>query len=251
MFPTLQIGPLALQVPGLVLIAGLWLGLTLSERRARRHGKNANYLYNLVFIALLAGVVGARISYAITYPGAFASNPWSLISINPGLLDPFAGFLFASAAGLIYLYRKQLPLWSTLDDLTPLFAVLVIAQGIAHLASGSAFGAPTDLPWGIHIWGTSRHPTQIYEILLATLTLFAIILIDKSPWSRISGVLFLAFIAITAASRLLLEAFRGDSTLIGDGFRLNQVIAWLVLAICLVLLGRRFQLASSVEDGIP
>ena len=250
MLPTLQIGPLALQVPGLVLIAGLWLGLTLSERRARRHGKNVNYLYNLVFIAIIAGVVGARISYAITYPGAFASNPWSLISINPGLLDPFAGFLFAAAATLIYLCRNQLPVWTTLDDLTPLFAILAIAQGIAHLASGNAFGAPTDLPWSIYIWGASRHPTQIYEILLATLILLAIILLDRVPWFRTSGVLFLSFTAITAASRLFLEAFRGDSTIIGDRFRLPQVIAWLVLAVCLTLIGRRIQLTSSVENGI-
>ena len=38
MFPILQIGPLAIQVPGLVIIAGLWFGLTLSEHRAKKHG---------------------------------------------------------------------------------------------------------------------------------------------------------------------------------------------------------------------
>ena len=54
MLPTLQLGPLALQVPGLVLLAGLWLGLTLSERRARRIGENSGDLVNLVFIALIA-----------------------------------------------------------------------------------------------------------------------------------------------------------------------------------------------------
>lgn len=247
MFPTLQLGPLALQVPGLVLLAGLWLGLTLSERRAKRHGENPGYLYNLVFIALIAGVIGARLSYAITYPSAFAANPLSLLSINPGLFDPFAGILIGVSAAVIYLYRKQLPLWSTLDALTPLFAVLAIAQGIAHFAAGSAFGSPTDLPWGIHIWGAIRHPTQIYEILLATITLLAVLLIDRFPLRQIPGLTFLSFIALSAASRLFIEAFRGDSTLIGSGFRSAQVMSWLVLAACLALLGRRIQQARSIE----
>ena len=241
MFPTLQLGPLALQVPGLVLLAGLWLGLTLSERRAKRHGENPGYLYNLVFIALIAGVIGARLSYAITYPSAFAANPLSLLSINPGLFDPFAGILIGVSAAVIYLYRKQLPLWSTLDALTPLFAVLAIAQGIAHFAAGSAFGSPTDLPWGIHIWVAIRHPTQIYEILFATITLLAVLLIDRFPLRQIPGLTFLSFIALSAASRLFIEAFRGDSTLIGSGFRSAQVMSWLVLAACLALLGRRIQ----------
>lgn len=247
MFPTLQLGPLALQVPGLVLLAGLWVGLTLSERRARRKGENPGYLYNLVFIALIAGIIGARLSYAITYPSAFAANPLSLLSINPGLFDPLAGVFIGICAAAIYIYRKHLPFWSTLDALTPLFAVLAIAQGIAHFAAGSAFGSPTDLPWGINLWGATRHPTQIYEILLAAITLLAVYLIDKSQLGQTSGFTFLSFIALFAAARLFNEAFRGDSTLIGSGFRSAQIISWLVLAACLVLLSRRIQLARSTE----
>ncbi len=75
MFPIFQIGPVALQVPGLVLLAGLWIGLTLSERRARQRGENPGHLYNLVFIGLIAGVIGARLSYVATYPNAFTTNP--------------------------------------------------------------------------------------------------------------------------------------------------------------------------------
>lgn len=247
MFPTLQIGPLALQVPGLVMLAGLWMGLTLSERRARRRGENAGDLYNLVFIALIAGIIGARLSYAITYPSAFAANPLSLLSINQGLFDPFAGVLIGISAAVIYIYRKQIAFWSTLDALTPLFAVLAITQGISHFAGGSAFGSPTDLPWGIHLWGAIRHPAQIYEIILAAIILLAIFFIDKSQMGQISGFTFLSFIALSAAARLFSEAFRGDSTLIGNGFRSAQIISWLLLAACLALLGRRIQIAHLRE----
>lgn len=241
MFPIFQIGPVALQVPGLVLLAGLWIGLTLSERRARRRGEDPGHLYNLVFIALIAGVIGARLSYAATYPNAFSTNLRSLVSLNPGLLDPLAGALIAAAAAAIYLFRKNLPLWSTLDALTPLFAVMGIAIGISHFASGSAFGIPTQIPWGIKLWGTTRHPTQIYEIMLATFTLIVIMFLDRTSWSLTPGNIFLSFISLSAVSRLFLEAYRGDSILLDSGLRIAQVISWLVLAACLVLLGWHIQ----------
>ena len=248
MFPIIQIGPVALQVPGLVLLVGLWIGLTLSERRASWRGENPGHLYNLVLIALIAGVLGARISYAATYPNAFTANPRSLVSLNPGLLDPLAGALIAAAAAAVYLFRKNLPLWSTLDALTPLFAVMGIAIGISHFATGDAFGTPTHVPWGIQLWGASRHPTQIYEIILVTFTLIVIMLLDRTSWSDTPGNIFLSFISLSAVSRLFLEAYRGDSILLDSGFRIAQVISWLVLAACLVLLGWSFQRNHTEKD---
>jgi phosphatidylglycerol:prolipoprotein diacylglycerol transferase len=241
MFPIIQVGPAALQVPGLVLLSGLWIGLTLAERRVHRRSKDPGYLYNLIFIVIIAGVIGARLSYAATYPNAFASNPRSLISLNPGLLDPLAGALVAAMAAAIYLFRKNLPLWSTLDDLTILFAVMGVAFGISHFASGSAFGIPTEVPWGIHLWGANRHPTQIYEIVLAIIALIVIMLLDRTDWSLTPGNLFLSFISLSAVSRLFLEAFRGDSILLESGFRIAQIVSWLVLASCLLLLGWRIR----------
>lgn len=250
MLPIIQVGPLALQVPGLVLLVGLWLGLLLSERRARRVGDAPADLYNLVFIGLIAGVIGSRLSYAITYPSAFTGNLLNLVSLNPGLLDPFAGALIGIGAIMIYMYRKSLPIWRTLDNLTPLFAVMAIALGVSNLASGNAFGKPTNIPWGIHLWGAVRHPTQVYAIISATLILFALFFIDRTLWGKSSGNLFLAFLSLTAASRLLIEAFRGDSILIANGIRLAQVIAWLILAACLGIYGWRIS-QQKLGEGKP
>jgi phosphatidylglycerol:prolipoprotein diacylglycerol transferase len=202
-------------------------------------------LYNLVFISFFSGVIGARLVYIITYPEAFSANLWSIVSINPGLFDPIGGLLIASLVGIIFIYRKKLPLWFVLDDLTPLFAVLGIAQGTAHLAAGSAFGAPTNYPWRIFLWGEFRHPSQIYETMLAMIILIVTLMFDRSNLNKPAGTLFLIFTTLTAASRLFLEAFRGDSLIIGDGFRLTQIISWLILAVCLFLLGKKYK---SVKD---
>jgi phosphatidylglycerol:prolipoprotein diacylglycerol transferase len=247
MFPILQIGPLAVQVPGLVILLGLWVGLSLSEREAPRFGINANDLYNLAFIALISGVIGARLTYILRYPTAFSDNLLSVISLNPGLLDPWGGAAFGTITAIIYGQRKKMGLWATLDSLTPALAIFMVALGFSHLASGNAFGIPTSLPWGIELWGTQRQPTQIYEIIFAALIFWIIWPKRGLISSRQPGVHFLTFIALSAAARLLLEGFRGDSVLIG-GIRSAQVVAWLVLASSLWGLGRLLRKQNAVNE---
>lgn len=254
MFPFLQIGPLALQVPGLLLLLGLWLGLTLAERHAPRYGVNGNSLYNLVFIGLVSGVVGARLAYVFRYPGIFAGNPASLVSLNPGLLDLWGGMAAGVISALVYGQRKKIPFWPALDALTPVFAVLAAALSLANLASGAAFGAPADLPWAIELWGAPRHPTQVYHFLAAAAILW-IVWPGRGPVGRLqagengrfSGIVFLSFVALSAGASLFLEAFRGDSSLLPGGLRSAQVIAWFVLAASLWGLGRSLAGRSAVR----
>lgn len=229
MFPILQIGPLALQTPGLMYLLGLWFGLSLAEKFAPKRGVSADTLYNLVFTGLIAGILGARLGYVIQYPDAFLASPLSLVSLNPGLLDPFSGFAAALLASLVYGARNRLEVWNTLDALTPFFAVFLIGAALANAASGAAFGMETSLPWGIELWGAKRHPSQFYELGGA----IAILLLmgrQSKETNAPAGTLFLTFLALTAGARLFFEAFRGDSALILGGIRTAQVIAWLVLA---------------------
>lgn len=237
MLPVIQIGPLALQVPGLVLLVGLWLGLNLAEKHSSRRGIDPSLLSNLTLIAMLAGLVGSRLAYVARYPAAFAASPRSLISLNPGLLDPLGGAAVALLAALIYANRKQMPLLPTLDAITPLLAVMAVALGLTHLASGDAFGRPTNLPVGIQLWGAKRHPTQIYETLSALLILW----LYWPGRARIqdwkAGTYFFAFAATSAGAQLFLEGFRADSILLTNGFRQAQLIAWVVISFCLLALG--------------
>ena len=240
MLPVIQIGPLVLQTPFLILIVGIWLGLTASERFARRHDFDTNRLSDLVLVSLVAGLLGARLSYAAIQPAAFAGNLLSILSPTPTMLDPLGGLVIGVLAAIIYAQRKQLPLWQTLDALTPGLAVFFIALGFVHLASGEAFGATTNLPWGIHLWGETRHPAQIYEILGATASAVVVyrMLVTKH-W--LAGVFFLGWAAATALMRVFLEAFRGDSLMWPAGLRPAQIGAWLILAVVLIILGRRWQ----------
>jgi len=211
----------------ILLLAALWIGLILAEKRATRHGIPREALNNIVYYSLLGYILGGRLLFAVANLSAFTQSPLSLFSLNIDLFDPLGGLVSALLVGFIYGQRQKLALWPTCDALTPIFGVLWIGLSLAHLAAGTAFGSPTTLPWGIVLWNDTRHPTQVYE-LIASLLAFAAIWFHKS--GPPAGSSFLLFTALTAGARLVLEAFRGDSTLVFGGLRLAQVIAWIVLA---------------------
>ncbi len=212
MFPVLQIGPLAIQTPGLILIAGLWLSLNLVERFAPRFGLRAETLDSLVLTSLIGGIIGARLGYVIQYPAAFLGNPISLLSLNPGLLDVWTGLAAALIWAVIFGQRKRLPFWQTIDALTPGLAVMAVGFGFSHLASGAAFGMPSEVPWALSLWGTDRHPSQIYEIMAAVIILALFWpgkgLLFKQVTS-IPGLYFLFFTAISATDQAISGGFSG------------------------------------------
>jgi prolipoprotein diacylglyceryltransferase len=229
MLPILQVGPLAIQLPGLLLLAGVWVGSSVLEKQARKLRLPVSALSNMVFIGLVAGLLGARLWYVARYLNVYMDNPLSLLSLNPTTLAPAEGVLSGLLVALIYGQRKGLPLWPTLDALAPGAAVFAVAYGFANLASGDAFGAPSDVPWAIDLWGARRHPSQIYDILLAGLIFAAIRELGLRPPFSFTSFLFLAWAVLAAASRLFLEAFRGDSVIVLGTLRLPQLVSLSVL----------------------
>ncbi len=238
MAPILNVGPLALPLPELLLLAGLWFGLSLSEKHAQRHGLTADLQANLVFTMLVAGLLSARAAYVLLYPAAFAASPASLLSLNTGLLHAGGGLVGAALGGWAYAQRKDLGLWQTLDALAPALGVLWMASALAQLAGGTAYGAETDWFWGIELWGASRHPVQALEAVAAGLILGRLFPAPNMA-NRTQGMDFLWLAAGAAATRLLLGGLRGASLTTLMGLRSEQVLAWLALATALWLIGKR------------
>ena len=232
MLPYINLFGLAIPVPAITILIGIWVGINLAERHARDHGVNPTHINNLLFYALIGGVIGGRLVYILQFPLAFFENPISLISPNPGLFDLFGGIVVGSITAEIYRQRQKMPFWSTLDALTTGLAVFGVTLPLAHLASGDAYGAPTSMPWGIELWSETRHPTQIYETFVAGVILWRV-WSGRGKWVSKPGATFLQFISYSAVARLFLEAFRGDSLMIVFNLRVAQIAAWVILALSL------------------
>lgn len=228
----------------ILLIIAAWAGLTLAERLTERRGIGKEELNNLTFYGMIAFILGGRISYVLQNASAFAQSPLGIISINPDLFDAIGGIAAAFIIVLVYSQRKNIGFWNALDALTPFFAVIGIGLGLSRLASGSAFGIPTDRPWGIELWNAVRHPTQIYETLASSLILVWVWRFKPNPHP---GVYFLIFTALTALSQLFLQAFRANYTAILGGIRGEQVLSWMAFLACVILM--EYRLSAESKTG--
>jgi prolipoprotein diacylglyceryltransferase len=233
MLPFVRLGPLLLQLPGLALLIGIWIGSDWVEKQAVRLRLNPGAILNLIIYGMLAGLLGARVLFALEHLNAYLASPISIFAISGTALDGWGGLLVGLAVAFLYGRSKALPLRPSLDALAPGLAIFMIAVSVANLLSGDGYGLPLQAPWAIYLWGAYRHPTQIYELSLAVAVLIAWRLTARTEAAP--GARFLLVVGFSAAARLLTEAFHADSAVTPGGFRVAQLLALAILSATLFL----------------
>ena len=237
MLPLIQIGPLTLRVPGLVLLTSLWLSLEVSAREGGRRGINSDRIYNFGFTTLITGILAARLGFVLLNLGLYTRiTPWTralgaVFSPVPGTELAWVGLLAASGAAAYLIWLWDLSLLDLADALAPGAAILAAGIGLANLASGSAYGIPTGLPWGVNLHGAHRHPTQVY-LAMGSLAALAVALRLRAM-SPPPGLLMQVTLSILSISILLTEPLRADSPVVGLGIRTWMAAALGVLVAAL------------------
>lgn len=238
MFPVIDLGPLAIQAPGLILLLSLWLGTWLTGKFAAAIGTNGDAIENSVLFGLIAGILGARIGFMAQNPSVFLSNPLSLISLTPSMLNTGFGLLVGGLTAYILAQKKHLPLWPTLDTLSPLVILMFVGVHLANFANGNAFGLPASLPWAIDLWNAMRHPVQLYAVILGALltlwTLFHTKGFNTTGFMR-SGMMIGLTMAGLGGITVFTRAFVAEKLLLGR-FDLVQLIGFLPVSGSLALI---------------
>ncbi len=232
MFPTLQIGPLALPTYPLLMILGYFVGLWFASKIAVRRGLASDHVYDMGFYALIAGVLAGRIGHILFYFPAYRLDPLSVLSPNPNALSPIVAGLAAIWVVAWYQRRYDLPLPALGDAFAGGALVFLAFRALAQGLNGLDFGEPTMAPWAIYQWNVARHPVQFYELLgvVAVLLWLWTLLPRLRP-----GFAALFALGGYAGVRLIVDAFRAEPVLVGQGFRLSQVIAWILLILILLI----------------
>jgi prolipoprotein diacylglyceryltransferase len=242
-YPILNLGPAAIQLPGLLLLVGFWLSLNLAGRRAKAAGLAEDAVFNAGMVALLAGLAGARLGYVAQHWPAYQNDLRGVLALTTGALSTPAGLLAGAGAAALYLRRQRPSLPVLLDALAPGLALMFAFISLADFSAGSAYGTASDLPWAIELWGARRHPTQLYEFVAALATL-GLLRWMRALWPR-AGDLFLSFLLIYGGARLFLDAFRADPWLLPGGYRAVQVAGLSAVLLSSWLLSRQSGEASA------
>jgi phosphatidylglycerol:prolipoprotein diacylglycerol transferase len=236
MVPVIRLGPAAIQTSTLAILLALWVGAYLAERAFKRRNLRGDDAWNMVALGVATTLIVARLVYVAQNLSAYADDWLAIFALTPATLDLPLGVLFGALALLGYVQRRHLPMdlvaeaWSN-----PAFLALAILA-LGSFLSGDGFGMPTDLPWAISVWGTPRHPVQLYELAGIGLGIVIVARIQTRPGLR-------AWIALAgySALRLLVDGVRADTLVLSNGYRVAQIVALIVLLIALwtILRGRQ------------
>lgn len=237
MLPTIPIGPLRLQTYGLFLILAYVAGQWLAARRAGRYGLESDHIYNAGFLALMGGLLAARLGHVIAFFEVYRTDPLQVLSLSPGALLPPAGLAGALLVLALYMWRMRLPPLQVADTLAPGVLLGLVIAGIGDFLASRSLGIPGDVPWAVEVFGVRRQPVGLI-MALATLAWLAVVLWAERRLPRPPGWVALLSLFGCSAIVLFLTPLAADSSIVGDGWRVPQIWALLLLGASGWMLGR-------------
>lgn len=181
----------------------------------------------------------------------------------------YGGLIGATLAAWWLFKRDRFPFWKA-TDMGGMMVPIGLGFGrLGCLLAGCCFGAPTDGPLGLTFppsspasdWQAREglldhhllaslpvHPTQIYESA-AAFALAAFGILYMHPRKRYDGHVFVAFLALYAMARFVIELVRSDDRGGFFGLSTSQWIALLMLALALALHRVRVRATSDQTFG--
>ncbi len=153
----IQIGPIPIYSYGFMMAVAFLVADYLLTKEFKRLRLNVNYANEMVVLAVVSGIIGAKILFLIENFSDFLKSPLEM-AFSAGGLTWYGGFILAFLVLFSYAKRKKLPILKVLDAVAP---ALALGYGIGrigcHLAGDGDYGIPTSLPWGtIYANGTLK-----------------------------------------------------------------------------------------------
>lgn len=230
MIPYLHLGHITLPIFGLVQInlptfgLMLWVAAVTAAFLADRAFKRAHLeadAVGMVAVAVVAGIVGAKLWHVLDTPSDFQAIGWRALW-DPAGFAWYGGLTFGILALVIQGWKSKVGAVRILDLAAPAAAIGYGIGRIGCLLSGDGdYGIATGqvhfLVWTFHPWGmsfphglvptlTPVYPTPIYELVGA-------LIIGWWLWRRLgrphaTGAILGYYLLLTGLARLLVEFIR-------------------------------------------
>jgi phosphatidylglycerol:prolipoprotein diacylglycerol transferase len=251
---------------GILITLGVIAAAFLSQSEAKRRGLNPDFVWDLLFWVVLAGIVGARIWHIFTPPPSmvaqgittkyYLTHPLAMIDIRKGGLG-IPGAIIAGALALwIYCHNKKLAFLTWADIAAPGVALAQAIGRWGNFFNQELYGKPTNLPWKIYIDPAHRvpgftnydyyHPLFLYESLWNLLNMAVLLWLGRrfKDWLK-PGDLFFFYMIEYSIGRFFLEFLRLDASQVaGINFNQTFVAVVAVLAAAVVVWNHRTRLVA-------
>jgi len=245
------VGGAAVTSFGIMMLASFLVAGYVLRAELSRMDEDGDRAWDILFMAVVGGIVGARVYYILLNYPRFVADPAGMLLSRGGLVW-YGGFLLATALVVWKTRRLGLPLGKVADATGPALAVSYAVGRIGCFLVGDDYGRPTDswvgiafpqgqpptrvsvleAQFGIQVdpalvekYGDVLpvHPTQLYETG-ASLLIFAVLWSWRRHDHR-KGWLFMAWLAMAAVERFAVEFFRAKDDRFFGVLTLAQIIS--------------------------
>ncbi|MCY3808751.1 MAG: prolipoprotein diacylglyceryl transferase [Gemmatimonadetes bacterium] len=242
---------------GVMMLAAFLTAGYLLKVELVRQGQRPDIAWDLLFWAVLGGIVGARIYYVLLNYPRFLDDPIGMLLSRAGMVW-YGGFLLAGALVLRRIRTLDLPMGTIVDASAP---ALALAYGVGRLGCflvGDDYGRPTDSWVGIAFpngqppttvttieshFGIAVdpalvekygevvpvHPTQLYETGISTL-IFLLLWSLRRHRHR-PGWLLALWLTLASAERFLVEFYRAKDDRFLGPLTLAQAVSVALAAV--------------------
>ena len=227
-----------------LIVIGASLAIFLAVREEKRAGLPKDTVIDLSLWIIPFGIIGARIYYVLFAWDSFRSNPISVLYIWEGGIAIYGAVIAGFIVILIYSKVKKLSMLTLCDVLAP---GLVLAQGIGRWgnyfnmeAYGETLTNPAlcFFPFAVLIpeaGGAQWHMATFFYESVWDFFVFFLLIVGRRKWIRKTGDVFLSYILLYSAGRLVIEDFRMDSLYASSSVRISQLLS---AVFCLVVMAR-------------
>ena len=256
MQPEIDLFGIPIKTFGMMFALGFLASGAVIHRRMKEQGKPVDWAYEMIFAALVGGLVGARLIWMLENLDQVKGDVFGSIFSGSGLVW-YGGVIGGAAVVCLWARRKG---WLGLQTLDMAAVPLAVGNAIGRigcqLSGDGDYGKAWDGPWAMGYPhgtvptapGETVHPTPIYETL--AMGLIAWLLWTLRDVFR-PGVLFALWLLLAGTERLLVEFLRrNDQVLLGLTVPQLQSVAMMIAGtIWLAVVVRRH--GSLRADGAP
>ncbi|CAI8194680.1 MAG: Prolipoprotein diacylglyceryl transferase [Arcobacter lacus] len=193
-------------------------------------------------------ILGARLGYILFYDSHtmyYLTHPWQIF--NPFINGVYAGISGMSyhgaligfvIASYIFCKKNKVSFWFLADISVLGISAAYVFGRVGNFFNQELIGRATDVPWGIYVGNTLRHPSQLYEAFLEGIVVFAILVYFRKR-KTFNGQLALLYGFLYSIMRIIAEIYRQPDIQLGfiysNWLTMGMLISGIIAVACLGL----------------